>query len=226
MPVSNFLLTVQQAAYCVGFSDIANLEMMIFYWTAESPTFYVTSPMSGSQMTSCVFYFQVETIRSFLHCHTHTLSCCSVLTTQQSDKSLYLYGTKIWFSDNKGCNCISHTMSHPITYILNKCEMHLLKWNPRALFEWAKCLQGQNRGRKQSSCSDCKSFVLERKIRKSEKKIINVCISPWEKMSKTQNTDLLPACISFCSSEMVLGEWKSSPVFSSNYYFHHLSRLL
>lgn len=21
-------------------------------------------------------------------------------------------------------------MSHPITYILNKCEMHLLKWNP------------------------------------------------------------------------------------------------
>lgn len=25
-------------------------------------------------------------------------------------------------------------MSHPITYILNKCEMHLLKWNPWALF--------------------------------------------------------------------------------------------
>lgn len=25
-------------------------------------------------------------------------------------------------------------MSHPITYILNKCEMHLLKWNPWAPF--------------------------------------------------------------------------------------------
>lgn len=106
------------------------------------------------------------------------------LSLQQSRKiNLCLYKIKIGALNNNDCNCISRTMSHAITYILNKCEIHLLKWNPWAPFNGPNVSKDRIVAGSDPAAQTTNLLSLKEKSGKHHEKK-KVCISPLKKMNQ------------------------------------------